>query len=97
MPRQRSEASNYLSLYKLTVEKKRLQRERVLLDQRCQQIDTRLSELNAQIQQLERSTQQLRQPQTQSPWPTSNVYSPGDQTPLANDLDTPPDTMLLEY
>jgi prefoldin subunit 5 len=47
LPRQNSEATQYLDIYKLTIEKKRLQSQLVDLDQRRQRIQARLAELNA--------------------------------------------------
>ncbi|NJL88018.1 MAG: hypothetical protein HC886_21885 [Leptolyngbyaceae cyanobacterium SM1_1_3] len=97
MPRQRSEASKHLDLYKLAVEKKRLEHELSGLEQRCRLINVRLTELSAQTQRLHKTPPQ---PPTQSPWPTSNVFLPRDtrlKNELNSGLDQPPDTLLLEY
>lgn len=59
MPRQRSEATTYLTVYKNVVEKERLQKELQNLERRCHQIKERLAildeqtnkELNNQLQQ----------------------------------------------
>ncbi|MGB3513027.1 MAG: hypothetical protein WBA93_28205 [Microcoleaceae cyanobacterium] len=59
MPRKRSEATTYLTVYKNVVEKERLQKELQNLERRCHQIKERLAildeqtnkELNNQLQQ----------------------------------------------
>lgn len=53
LPRQQSEATAHLEIYKLLVEKKRLQQELATLDQRRHQILDRLSVLNTQVTQLD--------------------------------------------
>jgi hypothetical protein len=60
MPRQKSEAAAILDLYKLVVEKKRLQQELQTLEQRCQQINRRLAGLDQQIASVEHNVQHLR-------------------------------------
>lgn len=60
MPRQASEAAAFLDVYKLVVEKKRLQQELQHLDARRQQICDRLTVLDAQVAALESSVQQMR-------------------------------------
>lgn len=61
MPRQKNEAAAYLELYKLEVEKKRLQQELQKMEVRRQQIHQRLAELDTQIVSLEQSVPQLRE------------------------------------
>ncbi|MDJ0517293.1 MAG: hypothetical protein QNJ74_13935 [Trichodesmium sp. MO_231.B1] len=46
MPRQRSEATTYLTVYKNVVEKERLQKELQNLERRCNQIKERLAVLD---------------------------------------------------
>lgn len=61
MPRQASEASSYLDLHKLVIEKRRLQQELEAIEQRKQQIDARLETLTAQIDALKETAEQLGQ------------------------------------
>ena len=51
MPIQRSEARVHLNVYKLAVEKERLERELINLETRRQQLKERLGVLNAQMEQ----------------------------------------------
>jgi len=60
MPRQQSEAAAFLDIYKLVIEKKRLQQELQGMDQRRQQIVDRLSVLENQITDLETTAHHLR-------------------------------------
>ncbi|HEY9750894.1 MAG TPA: hypothetical protein V6C63_19590 [Allocoleopsis sp.] len=60
MPRQRTEATVYLDVYKLVVERKRLQQELQKIEQRSQQINQRMTQLDQQIAELEAVLQQLR-------------------------------------
>lgn len=60
MPRQKSEASAYLDIYKLAVEKRRLQQELQALDQRRQRICQRLGSLRQEIAMLEGNVHELR-------------------------------------
>lgn len=60
MPRPKTEAAAFLDIYKLVVEKKRLQVELESMDGRRQQIGDRLTVLETQITQMEASVQQLR-------------------------------------
>ena len=60
LPRQRSEAAAFLDIYKLVVEKKRLQQELENMEQRRQQIASRLVTLDAQVADLEKNAQQIR-------------------------------------
>jgi hypothetical protein len=52
MPRRQSEADQYLDLYKLTIEKTRLQNELQDLEARAQNIRGRLAEIEVDTQQL---------------------------------------------
>ena len=63
MPQQQSEAAAYLDIYKLVVEKKRLQQELESMEQRRGQVSKRLSILEHQIQALEGKAHQLRDAQ----------------------------------
>lgn len=85
MPRQATEAAQYLDMYKLTVEKKRLQQELEYLDDRRQRLCDRLAEIEQATEHLDATATHLRQP-TQSPAaakpqgisfaPSANVYLP---------------------
>jgi predicted nucleic acid-binding Zn-ribbon protein len=61
MPRQQSEAAAFLDVYKLVIEKNRLQQELQTMDQRRQQIVDRLSVLETQVTALEDTAHQLRE------------------------------------
>ncbi|KKD38188.1 gas vesicle protein [Limnoraphis robusta] len=61
MPRNKSEASQQLELYKLITEKQRIQKELKFMDQRIQQLENRLTVLNHQIESTEQNIQDLRQ------------------------------------
>jgi phage shock protein A len=60
MPRKKTEAAAFLDIYKLVVEKKRLEEELGGMDQRRQLICDRLAVLENQIATLEQSVEQLR-------------------------------------
>ena len=60
MPRQRTEASVYLDVYKLVVERKRLQQELQKIEQRSHQIHQRMAQLDQQIIEQEAILQQMR-------------------------------------
>ena len=60
MPRQQTEATVYLDVYKLVVERKRLQQEQQNIEQRSQQINQRLGQLDQQSAALETTLQQMR-------------------------------------
>jgi len=60
MPRQRTEAAAYLDIYKLVTERKRLQQELEILEQRRDRILNRLEVLDQQTAILEVTAQQLR-------------------------------------
>ena len=60
MPRPKTEAAAYLDIYKLVTEKKRLEQELELLDQRRSLITQRLEALNHQVSHLEIAAHDLR-------------------------------------
>ena len=98
MPRQKSEAAAYLDIYKLVVEKKRLQQELDSIEQRRGQISNRLTVLEKQIQTLESKAHQLRDAQEDTAPAASNGMP--NRTPA---YDTLPEqsgqfkTITLEY
>ncbi len=55
MPRPQTEAAAYLNLYKLSIEKKRLQYELDSIDQRRHRIQKRLSFLESQVAEMQQS------------------------------------------
>ncbi|MBW4439963.1 MAG: hypothetical protein KME10_01745 [Plectolyngbya sp. WJT66-NPBG17] len=55
MPRPQTEATAYLNLYKLSIEKKRLQYELDSIDQRRHRIQKRLSFLESQVAEMQQS------------------------------------------
>jgi hypothetical protein len=57
MPRPQTEATAYLSLYKLAIEKKRLQHELDSIEQRRHRIQKRLSFLESQVAEMQQTTQ----------------------------------------
>ena len=75
MPRQRSESAHYLDIYKLTVEKKRLNQELASLSQRRDRIQERLHTLEQQIDDLEHMARRLQKPSSASE-PNSVIYPP---------------------
>ena len=105
LPRQRTEAAHYLDLYKLTVEKKRIQQELENLEQRRERLYARLAELDQQAETLNglAGTIRIQDSQRYSPdaprqaataTPTTNVFVPERQTqPSKGDFST----VLLEY
>jgi len=60
MPRQKSEAAAFLDIYKLVVEKKRLQQELESLDQRRKQISDRITVLDRHVAHLEGTVDHMR-------------------------------------
>ncbi|HEY9862301.1 MAG TPA: DUF3287 domain-containing protein [Candidatus Obscuribacterales bacterium] len=89
MPRQQTEATVYLDVYKLVVERRRLEQERQKIEQRSQQINQRMIQLDQEITTLETTLQQMRSgivPQAR-PLPTQ---AQADQTETF-------DTLFLEY
>lgn len=87
MPRSRSEATVHLELYKLLVEKQRLQQELDTLEQRQQQIHERLAVLNTQVTELE--VAKLEKPVTRPTSVNPTSTNSAEQSPF--------DTFLLEY
>jgi septal ring factor EnvC (AmiA/AmiB activator) len=87
MPRQATEAAAYLDIYKLVIEKKRLQQELEGIDERRHQIGDRLAQLETQIAQLEQAAHQARD------------ADPVHSSPALPPTDTPPpfDTLFLDY
>ncbi|HBW58535.1 MAG TPA: sugar ABC transporter ATP-binding protein [Oscillatoriales bacterium UBA8482] len=83
MPRRKTEATLYRSLYQLAVEKKRLQEELASLGQRFETVTQRLEQIESQIQGLETDVKQIAQPKpietktTPSPTSTPNKPKPG--------------------
>ncbi len=57
MPRQKTEAAAYLNLYKLSIEKKRLEHELATIDVRRGRIQKRLAFLNSQVAELDKNAQ----------------------------------------
>ncbi|MEP0915729.1 hypothetical protein NC981_02795 [Leptolyngbya sp. DQ-M1] len=56
MPRPQTEATAYLNLYKLAIEKKRLQTELDSIEQRRHRIQKRLSFLESQVSEMQRES-----------------------------------------
>lgn len=69
MPRQQSEAAAFLDIYKLVIEKKRLQQELQGIDQRRQQILDRLALLETQVAGLENRVHQIWETLPEVPQP----------------------------
>lgn len=61
MPRNKSEASKQLDLYKLVTEHQRIQQELQFMEQRVKQLKQRLTVLDKQINNTEQAIQDLRQ------------------------------------
>ncbi|PSN13601.1 hypothetical protein C7293_15305 [filamentous cyanobacterium CCT1] len=100
MPRPQTEAAQYLDMYKLTVEKKRLQQELEYIDERRQRLCDRLAEINQQTENLDaqatvlrQPTQPIARPQGMSFAPTANVYLPERTTSAPDDYNT----LMLDY
>jgi hypothetical protein len=103
MPRPATEAAQYLDLYKLTVEKTRLEQELEYIDGRRQQLCDRLAEINQETAKLDATATNLRQP-TQSPAaarPQSANFAPSATIylPERNSRQAPDDynTLMLDY
>ncbi|MGB3201319.1 MAG: hypothetical protein WBA99_10470 [Nodosilinea sp.] len=103
MPRQQTEAAQYLDMYKLTVEKKRLQQELEYIDERRQRLCDRLDEINRETEGLDAQATILRQPAQPSTIakppgmnfaPTANVYLPERSSRQAPDDYS---TLMLDY
>ncbi|MDJ1177566.1 hypothetical protein PJF56_01690 [Roseofilum sp. BLCC_M91] len=92
IPRQESEASDYLNLYQLAVEKQRLANELQTIEQRSQQIEKRLAIINRQMDRLKKNTP--------APGATSasNPSLPGlNPTKKTSGRSTSYETFLLDY
>ncbi len=61
MPREKTEAAAYLSIYKLVNEKKRLQQELEQLEQRRDRVQQRLTAIETQVEQLEQGAHDLKE------------------------------------
>ncbi|MEY3401345.1 MAG: gas vesicle protein [Cyanobacteriota bacterium] len=72
MPRNQSDASSQLELYKMVTEKQRIQRELCYIKERTTVLQQRLDILNGQIEDTERTIKKFRQPQ---PSATQNIVS----------------------
>lgn len=92
MPRQKTEAAAYLNIYKLTVEKKRLQQELETLEQRRERIQRRLALLDTQITDLESSAHNLRESDGRAP-----KLPPSRKPPLVSESQGNFTTFDLEY
>jgi predicted nucleic acid-binding Zn-ribbon protein len=89
MPRQQSEAAALLDVYKLVVEKKRLQQELKSLEERQQQICTRIAIIDQRTAELEATVQKLREQVIE---PTSTAIVAPQPTSASGF-----ETILLEY
>lgn len=108
LPRQRTEAAHYLDMYKLTIEKKRIQQELDNISQKQRLLQDRLTEIDDQLGTLNDGAETMRQqdeqhysakpksmpPRATQPMPTSNIYLPERSTHA-----TPEDynTVVLDY
>ncbi|MBD1915634.1 MULTISPECIES: gas vesicle protein [Cyanophyceae] len=103
MPRPVTEAAQYLDMYKLTVEKTRLEQELEYIDGRRQQLCDRLAEIERETAGLDAKATTLRQPTQSSAAskpqglnfaPSTNVY-----LPERNSRQAPQDynTLTLDY
>ncbi len=80
VPRQKTEAADYLELYQLAIEKKRLNQELETIEQRRQQIQQRLAELQDTMNQLQGGVQQSGTGTHQVPQGTGGEESKTYQT-----------------
>lgn len=99
MPRQKSEAAAYLDIYKLVVEKKRLQQELDSIEQRRGQIHNRLAVLDSQIQSLESKAHELRDAQQEAISEGASKAAPQPRAPHAQPSEQSGQfkTITLEY
>ncbi|MFZ9736380.1 MAG: hypothetical protein ACO3EZ_00035 [Prochlorotrichaceae cyanobacterium] len=79
MPRQKTEATAYLSIYKLSVEKKRLEDELQHLETRKVQIEQRLTALHQDIETIKASVPE-QPPSNPAPQPPSPKHHQGFET-----------------
>ncbi len=91
MPYQRSEAAALLDMYKLVVEKKRLQQELASFEQRRQDINHRLDAIEMQIASTEATIQRFR-----STTDTPSIAKPCNR-PAPEPHSGEFNTMYLEY
>ncbi|HLO51622.1 MAG TPA: hypothetical protein VK211_24625 [Kamptonema sp.] len=91
MPRPKTEASMQLELYKLAMEKQRIQQELCHLEQRKQQLQLRLIVVNKEIVEAEQKTIELRHGVPDSP----QLATPIHTKTIAESKDL--DTFYLEY
>ena len=103
MPRPATEAAQYLDMYKLTVEKTRLEQELEYIDSRRQQLCDRLAEITQETAKLDATATNLgrsnqlptaSKPQGLNFAPSANVY-----LPERNSRQAPQDynTLTLDY
>lgn len=92
LPRQQSEATSCLEVYKLVVERKRLQSELEKLNQRRTVVLKRLEVLNQQVADLEQHIQVARQPSVKRP-PVTRPAQTLSQAAKKQDFNT----FTLEY
>ncbi|MGB6013281.1 MAG: hypothetical protein WBG32_00995 [Nodosilinea sp.] len=102
MPRPRTEAAQHLDMYKLAVEKSRVQQELEYLEERRQQLCDRLAQIERETEGLDTQATTLRQPtvrpaakpQGMNFAPSANVY-----LPERNSRQAPEDynTLTLDY
>lgn len=93
MPRQKSEAAAFLDIYKLVVEKKRLQQELEGLDARRSQICDRIAVLEQQVAGLEGSVEQMRELEASSEAPKTD----GGRSPKPPTQSSDHSTFYLDY
>jgi chromosome segregation ATPase len=98
MPRQQSEAAVVLDIYKLAIDKERLQQELQGIEQRRQQILQRLEVLETQVDQLEGQAHHLREPIALRS-PAQQIFRPvrSAQFTRAAQPAEQFDTLFLEY
>jgi hypothetical protein len=98
LPRQQTEAGQYLDLYKVTIEKKRLTDELASIEQRRQQIQTRLAVLEQLAETLEGKAQQMRSGQVEVPVKQSaKPAKSAKPSEIQPEEETSFETMFLEY
>jgi hypothetical protein len=110
LPRQRTEAAHYLDMYKLTVEKKRIQQELDNINLKQQRLQERLAEIDHQLAGLGDGAEVLREQEGKryapasvtargkqrptQPMPTSNIYLPERSNRPSQDEYS---TVVLDY
>lgn len=103
MPRPATEAAQYLDMYKLTVEKTRLEQELEYIDGRRQQLCDRLAEIEQATAGLDAKAITLRQPNQSAaaPKPQGLSFAPSANVylPERNSRQAPEDynTLMLDY